>query len=393
MLGKKEEPSIFENAVRVIKGVGRVSRDQSGFMMFEQENIQKTPAVVQAVKIISDAIIGLPLEVVDQDKQPVKHRITNINTRSDEWRYIIQQFVMRGNGFGRLTYSGPRAIPNGFEPLNYSSSEWKQGQAVYSLQEINLPNSRPETYSKENILHFRYGVDNGLVAASPIDEARIIIRTLEILQQALGNTAEKSIKARDVLAVDHEIIKGQSPDKVDLLIKQIRDAYSDESGIVILPAGVTLQNRDNALIDQSIINYNEFAVEQIARIFNLPARYVGIIKNLRVATDLQEMSEDFVRFAIQPRLDAIEYELENKFFNNQDKLAGLQVRFDSSSLAKGSVKARVGVALEAFQGGLFTKEEAREYIGIPAEADGEFAPLMPGAIPSNEVNNNNERTN
>ena len=131
--------------------------------------------------------------------------------------------------------------------------------------------------------------------------------------------------------------------------------------------------QDLAMVDQM-----KLSVEDIARIFGLPAQ---LITGDPIG-DTQQVTEQFLKFCLAPRMRRIESALraDQQLFPPQDEL---YPEFKADSLLRPSTRERYEAMLKARQAGWLTANEIRALENYPAVEGGDDLQMTPvGGAPN-----------
>ena len=151
----------------------------------------------------------------------------------------------------------------------------------------------------------------------------------------------------------------------------------DNSGrIAFLPNGLTykavgvVSPEDADWVEARKLSRNE-----IASIFRVPSYLLG---DLDRATwgNVAQLSEEFVRYSLQPLYTLIEDELNRKLLENS---ASLYYQFDPSILLRGTATERFANYSTAITSGFMSRSEVRLREGLPYEPELDAFVTMPGS--------------
>ena len=295
-------PDIYGDAIQITTG---------------RTNVQ-LPAVKQAVNIISDALTNMPLMVVDKDGEQVEN--TNleqiINKKPNDYmgsaqfkKFLYEQFIAYGNGIAVVNYSSVTGRVSSIEPAILEKAQWRrdlvtdQFMPVYKLKK--LYEQRGQEYTRDEIIHLAGDGFDGLLAKNPMDQVKIVadgmIKALNMFIKSLN----ANVNGVKYFEIDREALDNLGPEAVQEFLDKATDVIqqSSKKGSAILPMGIKLSTASiGDSIDQSVLSYMEYATEEVARTFNIGPRYLGITRNIRIANELSQMGEDFLRITLMPRV-------------------------------------------------------------------------------------------
>lgn len=363
-------------------------------------------AAHQAINILSHSLASMPIQIINgrgnvRPGHPMMRVFNNPNPIMGPYqtrKKIYESFIGLGNGFAVIGRTGPGArFVGSITPADLEEASWDTSGTIPSqVYKLKMPGEQQyEEYTRDEVIHFAGNFYDGLTAKSPLDAVNL---TIQNVQEAMGvffEALKKLSLTRDFFEVEESVTAGLTPDQVNEFYDSLGRNVAKNAGkdsAVFLPTGVKYSGgAQGAAIDQTILEYLTHAIEDIARIFNLPPRYLGVTRNVRVSNELSEMSEDLFRISLMPHVRVVEEELTKLLF--EDEIArGYKVKLDVTEARKGSRENRFEVANSAYAGAVLTRKEAREYIGdLPErEGDDEYIASVPGAAPGTEETRNNE---
>jgi HK97 family phage portal protein len=148
---------------------------------------------------------------------------------------------------------------------------------------------------------------------------------------------------------------------------------------MILEGGLSIEALTMPLEEMQLLETRKFQVEEIARVYGVPAWMIGHTENnTSWGTGIEAMGKGFVRFALRDHLNAFQNEINRKFFRNIGRVA----EFDTTELERGDTKAmmealRIGLG-RAGEPAFITVEEARAKLNMSRQPAGPL-PQTPAA--------------
>ena len=371
----------------------------------DQKNNNTVPALNQAVGLIVNALLSFPIKIEKPDgEEDTEHEFNPILQdpnpflgRDETYRKLYTNLVYSGDAFAPIIRGGRPVKIIGFMPADLMDAQWyhktdRQNRRYpkYKLQRVDEPAPSTDTYyeAKELVRFHSMGFD-GLKSWNPAIAVKTATDPIVAVRNLITNTVTKASGIRDIVQTDSELLKGLDEEQMKEFYRSINNALYGTKTTGIFPAGATLMQRTGVgLIDSSMIALEEAEIVNIARIFNIAPRYLGITRNIRVSTELTEQSEDFLKITLSPHIRSIESGLRR--LAAQAGYPELKIVLDTTEFARGSTATRAPLMTGLYQAGLVSQEEARSYIGFPEEMIGSPAPLLPGAMPAPENEENPE---
>ena len=359
------------------------------------------PAFNQAADLITEQLLSLPIEVMGENDEVMEdHPLLQVldkglpsfgMTGYDVLKMLYSDLVRKGDAFAIVQRGGAdrRELVSFIPALlaENTTTEFvntQQGNVTrraprYSLQRIDEVKERAERYTPEELLHFKGRNFNGLLSFNPSKQAKKMLKPIRAARELIAASLEGGASVRDLIEINNEMLDGLSNTEIKELYTHISKALtvnkSLPKAVGVLPYGTMLRKRDSTgLLDQTLMELEIREIENIARLFNLSARYLGISRNIRVSQELQTQSEDLINITLAPYIRSIEETLDNFVGENE------WVKLSTTEAAKGTTQQRAQTAIQLAQARLITRDEAREYVGWPEQPEGEFVELMPGQV-------------
>ncbi len=342
----------------------------------------KCSVVYACVKVISETIASLPLFVYqrrpDGGKEPaykdyrwkLLHDKPNAFQTAFEWKEMLAgHSCLRGNhmSFIKKTVGGKILA---IEPLNPTwfkeVDQDSQGRVRYVYQYQDT--GKEEYFWREDLVHIKLFSEDGLVGLSPIEMAR------ESIGLALGGEEYSarffSNDARPGGILEHP---GRiSEDAAKRLKKQWDEAHAGASrahGTVVLEEGLKWHQVGLSNEDSQFLESRGFQVEEIARIFRVPAVLIGHPNTTMTYASAEQFFMAFVTHTIRPWLVRIEQVLNTALFKDED----LFCEFKLDSLMRGDTQSRYNAYSLALQNKWMTRNEVRALENLnPVEGGDEF---------------------
>ncbi len=151
--------------------------------------------------------------------------------------------------------------------------------------------------------------------------------------------------------------------------------------VAFLPNG--LQFKQASVVnpqDAEWVDARKFSRQEIASIFRVPPYLLG---DLERATwgNVSQLSEEFVRYSLQPIYTLIEVELNRKLLDNAQTL---YYRFDPTILLRGTTTERFANYAVAVTNGFMSRSEVREKENLPYVSELDEFLQMPGSTSATE---------
>lgn len=365
-----------------------MSADRTAGMVVNSQTAAGIPAVTQAVRLAAQSVASLDLGVY-RGRGAEKTRVTatwqarllagdpNDQQNTYLFKETIEESVdYRGNAFlwknkdpasGRVTELFA-LHPDQVLPLVLRTGE--RVYYVYVRPGFIDPVGKGLGYYRvgpETILHVRgHGQGGAWLAPSP----------LELHAQSLGvdlarQNYEAGLFARGTATrIAITLPEGMKHDQVGVWRDMWRASYegAENAGrTAVLGGGATLQQIGLTQADAQFIESQEFGIEEVARIFNVPTSllWAGRGRGHSDAPLSPEHEEDrWLRYGLGPRLSRIEAALQADpdLFGSGSATYPM---FDTTGVVRGDLMTEAGIEHQQIQDGSLLVDEARARRGLP----------------------------
>ena len=362
------------------------------------------PAVYSAVKVITDAIMQIPLimyrRLADDGKERSKdhtlfsllHDQPNEHQTSAEWREIMQHHVLlRGNAYsqisvgtgGRIDELGMPIHPDLVKP----EKEVLRGGRVRFQYRVRQEN-RDVVLDASEILHVRSLGTDGISGLSPI----------QLEREAIGvGLAAQDFTARFLQndATPGGYIEHPSNFKSDEQRKEFKNSWQSAQGgrnrrkLAVLEYGMKYHPVEVKLVDAQFLETRKYTNLDIARVFRVPPH---LIMELDRATfsNITQQDIEFVKFTMLPWLKRWEQRLWAQLLD-EDEQSQFFFEYLVDGLERGDGEARARYYKAGIQDGWLTRNEVRRRENLDP-LDGLDEPLEPMNM-RNPGGDNDERLN
>ena len=359
----------------------------SGNRVTEQSAMQMT-AVYACVRILSEAIAGLPLHLyryteTDSKEKAIKHPLYFL--LHDEPNPEMTSFVFRetlmthlllwGNAYAQIIRNGKGEVV-GLYPLmpnRMTVDRDEKGQIYYQYQvsDSDAPTMKDGTVNlkKEDVLHIPGLGFDGLVGYSPIAMAKnaigLSIATEEYGAKFFANGATPG----GILEYPGTV---KDPDRV-------RDSWNkgfsgrNSHKVAILEEGMKYTPISISPNEAQFLETRKFQIDEIARIFRVPPHMVGDLEKSSFS-NIEQQSLEFVKYTLEPWLMRWEQSINRALLSANEKSTYF-VKFNVDGLLRGDYQSRMNGYATARQNGWMSANDIRELENldlIPKEDGGDL---------------------
>ena len=368
----------------------------SGKTVTERSAMQMT-AVYSCVRILAEAIAGLPLHVyrynsdggkekaIDHSLYLILHDEPNPEMSSFVFREtLMTHLLLWGNAYAQIIRNSKGEVVALYPlmPNKMSVDRDENGQLYYQyLRSIDEVGGKSETVilKPADVLHIPGLGFDGLVGYSPIAMAKnaigLAIATEEYGAKFFANGAAPS----GVLEHPGTIKDPQ----------RVREAWQSQFGgsqnsgkIAVLEEGMKYTPISISPEQAQFLETRKFQINEIARIFRVPPHMVGDLEKSSFS-NIEQQSLEFVKYTLDPWVIRWEQSIMRTLLTPEEKKSYF-VKFNLEGLLRGDYQSRMNGYATARQNGWMSANDIRELENldrIPAEAGGDLYLLNGNMLP------------
>lgn len=328
-----------------------------------EDNALTFSAVYAAVRIISETIASIPLNVYQYDGETrVKaegHPVQNLlakapNSVSSTFTFreaMAANLVLHGNAYARIEFNNA-GRPVSLTPLNPMLVEVKivDGEKVYKF-------NQKQTFLDYEILHFVGLSFNGLVGKSPLTVAREAVAIGLAAQEYGARFYSNGANTGGVITAPGRL-SSEAINRLKQSWNRANGGLSNSHGTAILEEGMKYDKIGLDPEAAQFLQSRKFQVNEIARIFRLPPSYLADLENSSTRANVEQQAIQFVRDCITPYVRRMEVELNRKLFREDE--ANLYAYFTVEGLMRGDLKGRYDAYATARQWGWLSVNDIRD---------------------------------
>ena len=368
----------------------------SGKTVTERSAMQMT-AVYSCVRILAEAIAGLPLHVyrynsdggkekaIDHSLYLILHDEPNPEMSSFVFREtLMTHLLLWGNAYAQIIRNSKGEVVALYPlmPNKMSVDRDENGQLYYQyLRSIDEVGGKSETVilKPTDVLHIPGLGFDGLVGYSPIAMAKnaigLAIATEEYGAKFFANGAAPS----GVLEHPGTIKDPQ----------RVREAWQSQFGgsqnsgkIAVLEEGMKYTPISISPEQAQFLETRKFQINEIARIFRVPPHMVGDLEKSSFS-NIEQQSLEFVKYTLDPWVIRWEQSIQRSLLSRDEK-AVYFVKFNLEGLLRGDYQSRMNGYAIGRQNGWMSANDIRELENldrIPAKDGGDLYLINGNMLP------------
>lgn len=369
----------------------------AGKAVTEHSAMQMT-AVYACVRILSEAIAGLPLHLyrynddggkekaLDHPLYLLLHDEPNPEMSSFVFREtLMTHLLLWGNAYAQIIRNGKGAVVALYPlmPNRMTVDRDSQGQLYYSYQMTNsdAPTMPGGTVilKPSDVLHVPGLGFDGLVGYSPIAMAKnaigLAIATEEFGAKFFANGATPG----GLLEYPGTV---KDPDRVRESWNKGFSGSQNAGKVAILEEGMKYTPISIAPEQAQFLETRKFQINEIARIFRVPPHMVGDLEKSSFS-NIEQQSLEFVKYTLDPWVVRWEQSIQRTLLTAEEKKQYF-VKFNLEGLLRGDYQSRMNGYATARQNGWMSANDIRELENldrIPASDGGDLYLINGNMLP------------
>ena len=369
----------------------------SGKRVTEQTAMQMT-AVYSCVRILSEAVAGLPLHLYKYNDKGGKekaidhplYRLLHDEPNPEMTSFIFRETLMThlllwGNAYSQIIRNGKGEIVALYPlmPNKMKVDRDEKGVLYYeythSTDEADTMKNTTVRLSSYDVLHIPGLGFDGLVGYSPIAMAKNAIG-MAIACEEYGAKFFANGAAPSGVLEHPGVIKDP---------QRVRDSWQSTYGgtanahrVAVLEEGMKYTPISISPEQAQFLETRKFQINEIARIFRVPPHMVGDLEKSSFS-NIEQQSLEFVKYTLDPWVIRWEQALSRALFTEEEKTT-MFIKFNLEGLLRGDYVSRMSGYATARQNGWMSANDIRELENldlIPDEQGGNLYLINGSMLP------------
>lgn len=367
----------------------------------ERSAMQMT-AVYSCVRILAEAVAGLPLHLYRYKEDGGKERAIDNNLYHllhDEPNKEMSSFIFRetlmthlllwGNAYAQIIRNGKGEVVALYPlmPNKMQVDRDENGELYYiytrSSDEAKTMEGVTVYLTPRDVLHIPGLGFDGLVGYSPIAMAKnaigLAIATEEYGAKFFANGAAPS----GVLEHPGTI---KDPSRLRENWNSTFGGSANSGKVAVLEEGMKYTPISISPEQAQFLETRKFQIDEIARIFRVPPHMVGDLEKSSFS-NIEQQSLEFVKYTLDPWVIRWEQSLSRSLLNEDEKRKYF-FKFNLEGLLRGDYESRMSGYATARQNGWMSANDIRELENldkIPAEDGGDLYLINGNMLPLNKA--------
>ena len=375
----------------------RFGGSTAGKFVTERSSMQMT-AVYACVRILSEAIAGLPLHVykyndsggkekaIDHPLYLLLHDEPNPEMSSFVFREtLMTHLLLWGNAYAQIVRNGKGEVI-GLYPLmpnKMSVDRGEDGKLWYtynkSKDETSTIKGSIVKLSPADVLHIPGLGFDGLVGYSPIAMAKNAIGMAIACEEYGAKFFANGAAPGGVLEHPGTI---KDPQRVRESWSATFGGSANANKIAVLEEGMKYTPISISPEQAQFLETRKFQINEIARIFRVPPHMVGDLEKSSFS-NIEQQSLEFVKYTLDPWVIRWEQSLMRILLSSDEK-KDYFIKFNLEGLLRGDYQSRMNGYSIARQNGWMSANDIRELENldrIPAERGGDLYLINGSMLP------------
>ena len=369
----------------------------SGKRVNERSSMQMT-AVYSCVRILSEAVAGLPLHLYRYTEEGSKEKATShplYFLLHDEPNPEMTSFVFRetlmthlllwGNAYAQIIRNGKGEVIALYPlmPDRMAVDRDDKGRLYYeyTVNTEDAPTMKGSLVrlSPTDVLHIPGLGFDGLVGYSPIAMAKNAIGMAIACEEYGAKFFANGAQPSGVLEHPGTI---KDPSRVRESWTQTFGGSHNANKVAVLEEGMKYTPISISPEQAQFLETRKFQINEIARIFRVPPHMVGDLEKSSFS-NIEQQSLEFVKYTLEPWLVRWEQSIQRTLFSAEEKKQYF-AKFNVEGLLRGDYASRMTGYATARQNGWMSANDIRELENmdrIPAEEGGDLYLINGNMLP------------
>ncbi len=239
-------------------------------------------------------------------------------------------------------------------------------------------------FPSDDVLHIKTWFSFDGIMGEPV--RKILQYTIEGAgesQKYMNNLYKSGLTASMAMQYTGEF-KEETQRKLQARYEKYLTGPKNAGKIVPIPIGLTLTPLKMSLVDSQFFELRKYSALQIASAFGIkPNQINDYDKSSYANSETQQLA--FLVDTMSYRLKQCEEETNAKVLLPEESMAGYFYKFNEKAILRTDAKTQMENLAKAVNNGIYTPNEARGYVDVPAKEGGDILMVNGNYIPITEV--------
>ena len=365
-----------------ISAMNAISRGASSGVSVDKNTALTFTAVWSAVRLLSESISILPINIYQREKNGDKtlalnnpsyyllhNEPNNYMSSVAFFEKIMMDLCLSGNSYVHIVRS-PRGLVQALIPLNAQDIKVKinEGQIFYHNENSDV------VLDDYDVLHFKGVSQDGIMGLSPITQNANAIGWGMALEEYGSKYFTNSAKLSGVLETDRAL----SEEAIERLRNSFSNTYNqlqNAQSTAILEEGLSFKPITISPEQSQFLASRVFSIQEVSRMFSIPS-FMLQEHSKSSFNNIESLSQSYVTYTLMPYIRRMESEINRKLFKTNEK-GKLFVEWNVNGLLRGNIKDRNDAYKTGINNGFLSINEIRrkENMNSIPDGDSHYMPL------------------
>ena len=350
-----------------------VTQTEAG-VVINQDTAFKIVAFFSAVSLYSDTISTLPVDAfirVDGDRKPYRPKPSWIDqpdvdiSRQAHYGQVVTSLLVNGNSFTRVFRDRNGDVVNlvVLDPMKVKVERSAIGRKVF------IVDGEAKPLTSNEVLHIiDLAIPGSLIGASRIEKLKDSLGVATALQNFAARFFQQGATTHGVI----EFPGNLTPEQLRSLQEGFDSRHrgwrkAHKTGVLF--GGATYKDTSVPNDKAQFLESRRFAVEEMARAFNIPLHMLGI-PGTNTYASVEQNNLQWISHSLRPILEKIEWSYSQLLPGNAF------IKFNFNALLRGDLQSRATAYSIMLQQGAQTINEVRKFEDMPPVEGGD-TPRVP----------------
>lgn len=333
------------------------------------KNAYEVVAFFSAVSLISDTICTLPVDAfirVDGERKPYRPRPAWVDqpdvdtTRQAHYGSVVSSLLVFGNSYTRVFRDNKGDVVNlvVLDPTKMEVRRSAIGKKIFVYADESKP------LNSDEIIHIiDLATPGSLTGLSRVDKLKDALGVATALQSYAARFFDQGSTTNGIIEYPGELTPEEAKDLREGFDSRHR-GYKKAHKTGVLSGGAKYITTTVPNDQAQFLDSRRFAVEEIARAFNIPLHMLGIPGTASYAS-VEQNNLQFISHTLRPILEKLEWAYSRVLPTTAF------IKFNFSALLRGDLQSRYQAYSIATQAGFKSINEIKKLEDEPAVAGGD----------------------
>jgi HK97 family phage portal protein len=334
------------------------------------KNAFEIVAFFSAVSLISDTISTLPVDSfirLDGDRKPYRPRPAWVDqpdvdtTRQAHYGSVVTSLLVHGNSFTRVFRDSNGEVVNlvVLDPTTVEVKRSAIGRKVFVVT------GEPKPLNSDEVIHIIDLAEPGaLLGVSRVHKLKDALGVASALQAYAARFFGQGATTQGIIEFPGALTQEQAKNLVDGFDSRHRGwRKSHKTGV--LSGGAKYVSTSVSNDQAQFLDSRRFAVEEMARAFNIPLHMMGIPGTASYAS-VEQNNLQFISHTLRPILEKIEWS-----YSKLLPTPAAFIKFNFNALLRGDLQSRMTSYSIGTQAGVMSVNDVRRLEDLSPVTDGD----------------------